>query len=90
MISSTPFIKIKLFYFNIKTGAELLLSKKTLSTSAEELLATLQGQVQSLTQKNKDLMEKIQVSACTPPHSSIHTKGMTEKFTDFLWPLGRN
>ncbi|XP_066492325.1 ankyrin repeat domain-containing protein 24 [Tiliqua scincoides] len=42
-------------------GAELLLSKKTLSASTEELLATLQGQVQSLTQKNKELMEKIQV-----------------------------
>ncbi|KAL8177526.1 UNVERIFIED_CONTAM: hypothetical protein K2H54_010707, partial [Gekko kuhli] len=42
-------------------GAELLLSKKSLSTSTEELLATLQGQVQSLTQKNKELMEKIQI-----------------------------
>ncbi|XP_053153782.1 ankyrin repeat domain-containing protein 24 isoform X2 [Hemicordylus capensis] len=42
-------------------GAELLLSKKSLSLSAEELLATLQGQVQSLTQKNQELMEKIQV-----------------------------
>ncbi|XP_009470263.1 PREDICTED: LOW QUALITY PROTEIN: ankyrin repeat domain-containing protein 24 [Nipponia nippon] len=43
------------------TGAELLLSKKTLSPSAEELLATLQGQVQSLTVQNKELREKIQV-----------------------------
>ncbi|XP_032992531.1 ankyrin repeat domain-containing protein 24 [Lacerta agilis] len=42
-------------------GAELLLSKKSLSVSTEELLATLQGQVDSLTQKNKELMEKIQV-----------------------------
>lgn len=42
-------------------GAELLLSKKTLSPSAEELLATLQGQVQSLTMQNKELREKIQV-----------------------------
>ncbi|XP_077188327.1 ankyrin repeat domain-containing protein 24 isoform X2 [Paroedura picta] len=42
-------------------GAELLLSKKSLSISTEELLATLQGQVQSLTQKNKELMEKIQI-----------------------------
>ncbi|XP_015266142.1 PREDICTED: ankyrin repeat domain-containing protein 24, partial [Gekko japonicus] len=42
-------------------GAELLLSKKSLSTSTEELLATLQGQLQSLTQKNKELMEKIQI-----------------------------
>ncbi|CAI5799160.1 repeat domain-containing 24 [Podarcis lilfordi] len=42
-------------------GAELLLSKKSLSVSTEELLATLQGQVNSLTQKNKELMEKIQV-----------------------------
>uniref|UniRef100_A0A672UX07 Ankyrin repeat domain 24 n=1 Tax=Strigops habroptila TaxID=2489341 RepID=A0A672UX07_STRHB len=42
-------------------GAELLLSKKTLSPSAEELLATLQGQVQSLTVQNKELREKIQV-----------------------------
>ncbi|NXH28435.1 ANR24 protein, partial [Myiagra hebetior] len=41
-------------------GAELLLSKKTLSPSAEELLATLQGQVQSLTVQNKELREKIQ------------------------------
>ncbi|NWV93310.1 ANR24 protein, partial [Machaerirhynchus nigripectus] len=45
-------------------GAELLLSKKTLSPSAEELLATLQGQVQSLTVQNKELREKIQ--ACPP------------------------
>ncbi|XP_069734334.1 ankyrin repeat domain-containing protein 24 [Phaenicophaeus curvirostris] len=42
-------------------GAELLLSKKTLSPSAEELLATLQGQVQSVTVQNKELREKIQV-----------------------------
>ncbi|XP_058714692.1 ankyrin repeat domain-containing protein 24 isoform X3 [Poecile atricapillus] len=42
-------------------GAEMLLSKKTLSPSAEELLATLQGQVQSLTLQNKELKEKIQV-----------------------------
>ncbi|XP_061457015.1 ankyrin repeat domain-containing protein 24 [Rhineura floridana] len=42
-------------------GAELLLSKKSLSVSTEDLLATLQGQVHSLTQKNKELMEKIQV-----------------------------
>ncbi|XP_010294284.1 PREDICTED: LOW QUALITY PROTEIN: ankyrin repeat domain-containing protein 24-like, partial [Phaethon lepturus] len=42
-------------------GADLLLSKKTLSPSAEELLATLQGQVQSLTVQNKELREKIQV-----------------------------
>ncbi|XP_014805179.1 PREDICTED: ankyrin repeat domain-containing protein 24 isoform X2 [Calidris pugnax] len=42
-------------------GAELLLSKKTLSPSAEELLATLQGQVQSLTVQNKELRDKIQV-----------------------------
>ncbi|KAM9111835.1 ankyrin repeat domain-containing protein 24 [Pangshura tecta] len=42
-------------------GAELLLSKKTLSLSTEELLATLQGQVQSLTLQNQELLEKIQV-----------------------------
>nr|XP_025046790.1 LOW QUALITY PROTEIN: ankyrin repeat domain-containing protein 24 [Pelodiscus sinensis] len=42
-------------------GAELLLSKKTLSLSAEELVATLQGQVQSLTLQNKELLEKIQI-----------------------------
>lgn len=48
-------------------GAELLLSKKTLSPSAEELLATLQGQVQSLTVQNKELREKIQAS----PHLSV-------------------
>ncbi|XP_053855352.1 ankyrin repeat domain-containing protein 24 isoform X1 [Vidua macroura] len=42
-------------------GAEMLLSKKTLSPSAEELVATLQGQVQSLTVQNKELREKIQV-----------------------------
>ncbi|XP_060641176.2 ankyrin repeat domain-containing protein 24 isoform X2 [Anolis sagrei] len=42
-------------------GAELLLSKKSWSVSTEDLLATLQGQVQSLTQKNQELMEKIQV-----------------------------
>ncbi|KAL2294860.1 hypothetical protein Nmel_017998 [Mimus melanotis] len=41
-------------------GTEMLLSKKTLSPSAEELLATLQGQVQSLTVQNKELREKIQ------------------------------
>ncbi|NWV61955.1 ANR24 protein, partial [Malurus elegans] len=41
-------------------GAEMLLSKKTLSPSAEELLATLQGQVKSLTVQNKELKEKIQ------------------------------
>ncbi|NXE69252.1 ANR24 protein, partial [Calcarius ornatus] len=45
-------------------GAEMVLSKKTLSPSAEELLATLQGQVQSLTVQNKELREKIQ--ACSP------------------------
>ncbi|XP_029141657.1 ankyrin repeat domain-containing protein 24 [Protobothrops mucrosquamatus] len=38
-----------------------LLSKKSLSASTEELLATLQSQIESLTQKNKKLMEKIQV-----------------------------
>nr|XP_009675805.1 PREDICTED: ankyrin repeat domain-containing protein 24 [Struthio camelus australis] len=43
------------------SGAELLLSKKTLSPSTEELLATLQGQVQSLTLQNKELREKIQI-----------------------------
>ncbi|KAG6934847.1 ankyrin repeat domain 24, partial [Chelydra serpentina] len=42
-------------------GAELLLSKKTLSLSTEELLATLQGQVQSLTMQNQELLEKIQI-----------------------------
>ncbi|KAL9824214.1 LOW QUALITY PROTEIN: ankyrin repeat domain-containing protein 24 [Geothlypis trichas] len=42
-------------------GAEMLLSKKTRSPSAEDLLATLQGQVQSLTVQNKELREKIQV-----------------------------
>lgn len=40
----------------------MLLSKKTLSPSAEDLLATLQGQVQSLTVQNKELREKIQAS----------------------------
>ncbi|NWW65544.1 ANR24 protein, partial [Ifrita kowaldi] len=49
-------------------GAELLLSKKTLSPSAEELLATLQGQVQSLTVQNKELREKIQAR---PPLSVL-------------------
>ncbi|NWR39729.1 ANR24 protein, partial [Tachuris rubrigastra] len=48
-------------------GAELLLSKKTLSPSAEELLATLQGQVQSLTVQNKELRDKIQAR----PHPSV-------------------
>ncbi|KAF7236383.1 Ankyrin repeat domain-containing protein 24 [Varanus komodoensis] len=42
-------------------GAELLLSRRSRSVSTEELLDTLQEQVQSLTQKNKDLTEKIQV-----------------------------
>uniref|UniRef100_A0A8C8S1M2 Ankyrin repeat domain 24 n=1 Tax=Pelusios castaneus TaxID=367368 RepID=A0A8C8S1M2_9SAUR len=42
-------------------GAELLLSKKTLSLSTEELLTALQGQVQSLTMQNKELLEKIQI-----------------------------
>ncbi|KAH1174491.1 hypothetical protein KIL84_008482 [Mauremys mutica] len=42
-------------------GAELLLSKKTLSLSTEELLATLQGEVQSLTMQNQELLEKIQI-----------------------------
>lgn len=49
----------------------MLLSKKTLSPSAEELLATLQGQVQSLTVQNKELREKIQarppLSVCLSP-----------------------
>ncbi|NXO62368.1 ANR24 protein, partial [Phainopepla nitens] len=49
-------------------GAEMLLSKKTLSPSAEELLATLQGQVQSLTVQNKELREKIQAR---PPLSVL-------------------
>ncbi|EMP24241.1 Ankyrin repeat domain-containing protein 24 [Chelonia mydas] len=47
-------------------GAELLLSRKTLSLSTEELLATLQGQVQSLTMQNQELLEKIQVPAHPP------------------------
>ncbi|NWW13613.1 ANR24 protein, partial [Oreocharis arfaki] len=47
-------------------GAELLLSKKTLSPSAEELLATLRGQVQSLTVQNKELREKIQARPPCP------------------------
>ncbi|NWX57596.1 ANR24 protein, partial [Promerops cafer] len=47
-------------------GAEMLLSKKTLSPSAEELLATLQGQVQSLTVQNKELREKICPSVPCP------------------------
>ncbi|XP_059576001.1 ankyrin repeat domain-containing protein 24 isoform X3 [Alligator mississippiensis] len=42
-------------------GAEVLLSKKTMSLSTEELLATLQGQVQTLTLQNKELQEKIQI-----------------------------
>ncbi|XP_063147043.1 ankyrin repeat domain-containing protein 24 [Candoia aspera] len=42
-------------------AAELLLSKKNLSASTEELVATLQGQIESLIQKNKKLMEKIQI-----------------------------
>ncbi|NWX32490.1 ANR24 protein, partial [Notiomystis cincta] len=53
-------------------GAEVLLSKKTLSPSAEDLLATLRGQVQSLTVQNKELREKIQAR---PPQSiclSLH------------------
>ncbi|KAM6463620.1 ankyrin repeat domain-containing protein 24 [Liasis olivaceus] len=41
--------------------AELLLSKKGLSASTEQLLAALQGQIESLTQKNRKLMEKIQI-----------------------------
>ncbi|NXY25518.1 ANR24 protein, partial [Atrichornis clamosus] len=49
-------------------GAELLLSKKTLSPSAEELLATLQGKVQSLTVQNKELRDKIQAR---PPLSVL-------------------
>lgn len=53
------------------TGAELLLSKKTLSPSAEELLATLQGQVQSLTMQNKELREKIQASQDLSAHPSL-------------------
>uniref|UniRef100_A0A669QUY6 Ankyrin repeat domain 24 n=1 Tax=Phasianus colchicus TaxID=9054 RepID=A0A669QUY6_PHACC len=52
-------------------GAELLLSKKTLSPSAEELLATLQGQVQSLTMQNKELREKIQASHHLSAHPSL-------------------
>ncbi|OXB70662.1 UNVERIFIED_CONTAM: hypothetical protein H355_013949 [Colinus virginianus] len=52
-------------------GAELLLSKKTLSPSAEELLATLQGQVQSLTMQNKELREKIQASHPPSAHPSF-------------------
>lgn len=48
----------------------MLLSKKTLSPSAEELLATLQGQVQSLTVQNKELREKIQARP-TSLHLSV-------------------
>ncbi|KAK9408960.1 ankyrin repeat domain-containing protein 24 [Crotalus adamanteus] len=42
-------------------AAAELLSKKSLSASTEELLATLQSQIESLTRKNKKLMEKIEV-----------------------------
>ncbi|KAK2541962.1 hypothetical protein Q9966_003786 [Columba livia] len=60
-------------------GAELLLSKKTLSPSAEELLATLQGQVQSLTVQNKELREKIQ--------ASLHLSVCLSLSTPVPWPL---
>nr|RLV76350.1 hypothetical protein DV515_00017068 [Chloebia gouldiae] len=43
-------------------GAEMLLSKKTLSPSAEDLLATLQGQVQSLT-----VLENYERDESSPP-----------------------
>ncbi|NWW83202.1 ANR24 protein, partial [Climacteris rufus] len=55
-------------------GAELLLSKKTLSPSAEELLATLRGQVQSLTVQNKELREKICIRpslSCPPSQGGL-------------------
>uniref|UniRef100_A0A6I8NKJ8 Ankyrin repeat domain 24 n=1 Tax=Ornithorhynchus anatinus TaxID=9258 RepID=A0A6I8NKJ8_ORNAN len=42
-------------------GVELPLSKKSLSPSVQELLVSLQGRVASLTQQNKELLEKIQV-----------------------------
>nr|KAF6479020.1 ankyrin repeat domain 24 [Molossus molossus] len=41
-------------------GAEMLLSKQ-LSPSAQELLASLQEQVASLTRQNRELMEKVQI-----------------------------
>uniref|UniRef100_A0A670ZRP7 Ankyrin repeat domain 24 n=1 Tax=Pseudonaja textilis TaxID=8673 RepID=A0A670ZRP7_PSETE len=55
-----------------------LLSKKSLNASTEELLATLQGQIESLTQKNKKLMEKIQVNPSFD-HLGIHSPAV-EKY----------
>lgn len=46
-------------------GAETLLSKQ-LSPSAQELLASLQEQVATLTRQNQELMEKVQVGKPRP------------------------
>ncbi|XP_030075137.1 ankyrin repeat domain-containing protein 24 isoform X3 [Microcaecilia unicolor] len=43
------------------SDVEMLLSKKSQDSSMEELLATLQEQVASLTAQNKELQEKIQI-----------------------------
>lgn len=55
----------------VVSGAEVLLSKKTMSLSTEELLATLQGQVQTLTLQNKELQEKIQVTRHFPTSAGV-------------------
>uniref|UniRef100_A0A8C6X293 Ankyrin repeat domain 24 n=1 Tax=Naja naja TaxID=35670 RepID=A0A8C6X293_NAJNA len=64
------FFSFLLLLFFLATAE--LLSKKTLNASTEELLATLQGQIESLTQKNKKLMEKIQVDPSFG-HLGIHS-----------------
>uniref|UniRef100_A0A8C5RCB1 Ankyrin repeat domain-containing protein 24 n=1 Tax=Laticauda laticaudata TaxID=8630 RepID=A0A8C5RCB1_LATLA len=64
------FFSLLLLLFFLATSE--LLSKKTLNASTEELLATLQGQIESLTQKNKKLMEKIQVNPSFD-HLGIHS-----------------
>ena len=46
-------------------GAQTLLSKQ-LSPSAQELLASLQEQVDALTRQNQELMEKVQVGKLRP------------------------
>lgn len=51
-------------------GAETLLSKQ-LSPSAQELLASLQDQVATLTRQNQELMEKVQVGKPRPGRVAV-------------------
>lgn len=53
-------------------GAEALLSKH-LSPSAQDLLASLQEQVATLTRQNQELMEKVQVGKPRPREGWVGT-----------------